>query len=320
MKLSVVIPVKGDTENLARCLHHLRSGIRTPDETIVVDDGSEVPIRVDEDAVRVIRLDRNRGPSMARNEGAGHASGDVLVFIDADVYVREHTLRETARAFEEDGEKALVGVFEDHRDYRRFCSDYKNLWMKYSYETCPRRAALFYTSFAAIRADVFTEAGGFDVRYDRPSTEDTAFGNTLWEMGVRPLIAPHVTVFHNKEYRLGSLLKTDLVRASDLLKMKLRGSMGKMVDKSRTSVSGGAMLSVLGTLVAVAAGVIVHPVPGLALLVLAALLNYRFLVWLHRKRGVLFTVKSMLFMVLDNLVVCIGLVRGLVAFAAGRRV
>lgn len=321
MALSVIIPVRNDTGNLSECLAHLRRSTRVPDEIVVVDDASDEPVELTADDVRVMRLKEQSGPAAGRNRGAEAAQGDLLVFVDADVFVHPDTLERTERLFEKQDVGAAVGVFEDHRGYGSFFSDYKNLWMKFSYENCPRRAALFYTSYAAIRSEIFREAGGFDVRYRRPSTEDTAFGNTLWEMGVRPVIAPELQVFHNKEYSLRSLLRTDLMRASDLLRMKLRGGMGGLLESERTSVNTGSILSVGVTGLAVVVGAATGSVvAGLCLLVLALLLNRRFLGYLHARRGTAFLTKSVCLMLVDNFAAGLGLLHGIAAYLLGRKV
>lgn len=56
-----------------------------PAEIIVVDDGSTPPIEVPQnDKVRLIRLDVNQGPAMARNVGIREASGTYVAFLDSD--------------------------------------------------------------------------------------------------------------------------------------------------------------------------------------------------------------------------------------------
>jgi len=311
--------VRNDLPNLRKCVEYLKNGARPPEEIIVVDDASDEPIQLPDTGVRVIRLEQQSGPSAARNKGAEAACGEVLLFLDADVMVREETIMRTLKLFEEKNEQAVVGVFDDSREYRSFYSDYKNLWMKYSYENCPRRAALFYTSFAAIRADTFAASGGFDCGYNRPSTEDTAFGNRLWEMGVKPLIAPELVVFHNKEYTLNKLLKTDFDRAADLLKMKLRGDMGKLLDEERTSVENGTVVAVGVMMLAVPALFTGRFLIVLLLILISTYLNKRYLLWLRQKRNYVFAVRSATFMILDKLVVGAGLLHGMFGYLRGAK-
>ena len=88
-EVSVVIP----TRNRARLLSNtLRSALEQRDvelEVIVVDDGSDdetpaVLVGVDDPRLRVVRLERARGPNGARNAGIEAAVGEWIAFLDDD--------------------------------------------------------------------------------------------------------------------------------------------------------------------------------------------------------------------------------------------
>jgi GT2 family glycosyltransferase len=321
MNLSIVIPVRNDLDDLSKCIGFIETSSQKPSEILIVDDASDMDIEgclYDRD-VSLIKLDSQRGPAHARNVGAKAAKGDVILFLDADVFLQKDTIKQINDLFEK-GEDAVVGVFDDYRQYRSFFGDYKNLWMKYSYENIPKRAALFYTSLAAIRTDVFRKTGGFDENYKRPSTEDTAFGNVLWNNGIRPLINPGIKAVHNKEYSLLGFLKTDFFRASDLLKMKLRKDMGQLREGNRTSVPVFFIISVFSTI----AALLVFLVTGkyyllMLFLAVSILLNFKFLVWLFKRRGFLFAIKTSVFIPVDHLAITAGMISGLVGYFTGRR-
>jgi glycosyltransferase involved in cell wall biosynthesis len=93
--VSVIVPAKNEEENLPvlvdRMIPILR-GLRRPFEVIVVNDGSTDGtlhvLRVLADAhreLRVIDLARNYGQTAAMMAGLDHASGDILIPIDADL-------------------------------------------------------------------------------------------------------------------------------------------------------------------------------------------------------------------------------------------
>jgi glycosyltransferase involved in cell wall biosynthesis len=89
MRISVVMPVfsRQSTAEVA-----LRSAVSQSGpwvEIIVVDDGSPEPFRLPEDLagddrIRILRLDRNRGVSTARNVGVAAAQGNWIAFLDSD--------------------------------------------------------------------------------------------------------------------------------------------------------------------------------------------------------------------------------------------
>lgn len=91
--VSVVIPYHEQQDELDRVLAGLalQRGMLRLVEVIVADDGSKEPPRVDNVAlppsvaVRIVSQERvGRRPAAARNLGAAVATGDVLVFLDAD--------------------------------------------------------------------------------------------------------------------------------------------------------------------------------------------------------------------------------------------
>lgn len=73
-------------------LHSTTTHLST--ETIVVDDGSQVPVELSRDRVRVLRNDAPKGVSPARRLGAETALGDVLVWLDAHMSFGEHWLEQ----------------------------------------------------------------------------------------------------------------------------------------------------------------------------------------------------------------------------------
>jgi glycosyltransferase involved in cell wall biosynthesis len=321
MKLSVVIPVRNDLDNLRKCIDYIMTSDKKPYEIIVVDDASDHELKkylVDKN-VTVVRLNKQGGPARARNIGVKDAEGDIILFIDSDVFVKKDTIDNIFNEFKK-GEEAVVGVFDDYRRYKTFFGDYKNLWMKYSYEAISERAALFYTSLAAIKKDIFIKIGGFNENYDKPSTEDTAYGNILWNNGIKPLINPKIKAVHNKEYSLYDVLKTDFYRASDLLKMKLRKDMGELQEGNRTSVPAPFIVSVLATFSALVIFSLTGSLILLALLLmLSIVINFKFLSWIYYKRKWFFVLKSAVFLPLDHLAVLVGMAFGLLSYISGNK-
>ena len=85
--VSVIIPVFNGERFLDEAIVSALAQQPPPDEVIVVDDGStdaSAEIARRHDAVRLISLPENRGPSAARNAGTAAAQGDVLMFHDSD--------------------------------------------------------------------------------------------------------------------------------------------------------------------------------------------------------------------------------------------
>jgi len=86
MKTSVVIPARNAAETIGGVLDALAAQDPAPGEVIVVDDASEDDTAevAERRGATVIRLDSPRLAGGARNRGWEAASGDVVVFLDAD--------------------------------------------------------------------------------------------------------------------------------------------------------------------------------------------------------------------------------------------
>jgi glycosyltransferase involved in cell wall biosynthesis len=86
LPISVVIPAYERASLLPRALGSVAAQTRQPGETIVVDDGSsdDSAAVAERLGARVIRHERNRGVSAARNTALEAATGEWVAFLDTD--------------------------------------------------------------------------------------------------------------------------------------------------------------------------------------------------------------------------------------------
>lgn len=107
-RISVIIPVYNHADELAVTLESLERQTFKDFEVIVVDDGSDVPVVIPakagihgktvdpsfrwDDRLDLIRFEKNRGAPAARNEGFRRASGEYVMFLDADAVLEPDAL------------------------------------------------------------------------------------------------------------------------------------------------------------------------------------------------------------------------------------
>lgn len=96
LPVSVIIPARNEASRLPRLLESLHSQSCTPCEVLVVDDGStdgtaERALRYDCRVIEQKEADWN-GKSAACYSGAHAATGEFLLFLDADVYLTPDAL------------------------------------------------------------------------------------------------------------------------------------------------------------------------------------------------------------------------------------
>lgn len=214
MHLSVIVPVHNGAASLDQCLAALTASDRFPDEIVVVDDSSS-----DGSAeiahyygVSVVTLAEGPyGPATARNRGVEAATGDILVFIDADVAVHRDTLSRIEQTMVGDPDLAAVfGSYDDQPSMPGLVSRYKNLFHHYVHQHGQREASTFWAGCGAIRHEVFAELGEFDTRYARPSIEDIALGGKMRSAGYRIRLDRDIQATHLKRWTLLGLLRTDI--------------------------------------------------------------------------------------------------------------
>ncbi len=329
LEISVVIPVYNEQENLGKCLEAIYQSKNPPSEVIVVDDCStdNSLVVAGQFPCRVVKLSRKHGAARAKNCGAEKVRGDVIFFTDADIMLEGDTLSLVAEDFADPRISGVVGLLDKEVRYSNFCSEYKNLWMHYTYARLPAYTGAFYTSAAAIRRNVFKESGGFNENYQGASvTEDAEFGQRLLTAGHKIYLDKRVTVRHLRHYSLIELIKTDFWRSYGLTMTMLRNKLGRIRQKSFTTVPWFFVLSVLVsflTMLLLLLSIIVreHHFLTAALVgcIIILLLNAPFLDFLRKIRGWSFLGKSCGFLLIDTSVVVLGMLFAAAGFIAGRR-
>jgi hypothetical protein len=194
-RLTAIVPATDRPATLERCTEAIRSAKDPPQELIVVD------------------APPGAGPAQARNAGAREATGEILVFIDADVVVRGDAFTRIRAAFEADGDlSALFGSYDDAPESRALVSTFRNLLHHYVHQSSAGPASTFWAGLGAVRSESFLAAGGFDERFRVPSVEDIDLGMRMTAAGERIQLDPQLQGKHLKAWTIGEMVRTDFAR------------------------------------------------------------------------------------------------------------
>lgn len=85
MAVVAIVPVHGPSPYLEGALRALLAQDPPPDDVVVVDDGSPVPVEVPDGRCRLVRRQERGGPAAARESGLAAApEAELVAFADAD--------------------------------------------------------------------------------------------------------------------------------------------------------------------------------------------------------------------------------------------
>jgi glycosyltransferase involved in cell wall biosynthesis len=161
LKFSVVIPLYNQSQFLAEAIRSVEAQTREVYEIIVVNDGStDDPQSVLKEfpRVKIIDLPENKGVANARNVGIKEASGEVILFQDADDISLPNRVELCAEALAADDVYFVKGMLQDFYD-----ESYSTEMIKSSgYTDSLEPTMTICTGNMAIKRSAFDRAGLFD--------------------------------------------------------------------------------------------------------------------------------------------------------------
>lgn len=136
MKLSLVVPCYNEAENVTRFQDAAIAafdGCGYDFEIVFVDDGSKDATlhnlrklhREQTCPVKVVSFSRNFGKEAALYAGMGHADGEYICLIDADLQQQPETVRNMVQILDTEPETDVVAAYQDRRGEGKVLSFFK---------------------------------------------------------------------------------------------------------------------------------------------------------------------------------------------------
>ena len=196
MLFSVIIPTCNRNELLSNCLDLLEKNVQTIDpssyEVIVSDDSKDNSAKgiIGEKYTFVQWIDGpKKGPAANRNNGAKHAKGEWLVFLDDDCLPDSQILEKYHLLITGNpGVQVLEGLIERERR------------MKSPLERAPgnsnSKGGFLLSCNFAIKKSLFWQIGGFDENFKYPHMEDYDLNRRIAATNEKILFAVEAKVTH----------------------------------------------------------------------------------------------------------------------------
>lgn len=215
--LSIIIVNYNGKEYVDKCIKSILESHASSFEIIVSDNGSQdrsveyLKNKYNQslDKIFFVGLDKNYGPSRARNEGVKIARGKYLCFLDNDTEVEKEWFNEVKLEFEKDEKIGIVQcklLLSKERNKLDYVGEYigQNGFLVQRAQTgevdhgqYDQKVEILAAKSAGmfIRKKVFERIGGFDSDYFI-YVEETDLGWRCWLMGYRVVFIPKSIVYH----------------------------------------------------------------------------------------------------------------------------
>ncbi len=204
----MVVPACNAAPTLEACLAALQHQTHSLDEIIVVDDGSnDTTAQIAERAGARVLRQPNQGPAAARNRGIQNASGEILLFTDADCEPSPDWVERMSAAF---ADREIIAVKGSYRTrQRQLIARLIQLEYEFRYERMERfdRIDFVDSHSAGYRRAVLLQSGGFDTGFSTPSAEDIDLSFRLAQRGYCMIFQRDAWVWHQHPSSLRRYLR-----------------------------------------------------------------------------------------------------------------
>jgi len=320
--VTVVIPVRNGADTLDECLNAVLGDDIDGLEVIVVDDGSTDGTAdiAENHGARVVPMEGRHGPAASRNRGAREATGNVVVFLDADIKVRPGTIATLAERACGPDVGAVFSWYDPDTTYDTLVPAIVNLQNAYWFAGIPEEAIALVSAAMAMHRDVVL-ATPFDEGIERASVEDIELGWALRGRGLRVVHAVDLPVDHVSRptlrgYWTSRFHNSRLYVHGFLRQASRRGRVFRPFDSLYMPVGVACATAVITTSVAALAGILSPTAPFLAVAALAAW-NLPFLAFCLRHASVPVTLAAFVQSMLFSFVQILGLTAGVLQLLTG---
>jgi len=229
--VSIIIPVFNESRYFQACLESLHQQTYSPLETIVIDDGStDNSPQIAQSFPKIkFHSQSHQGPGAARNLGAKKSTGQILVFIDADMTFPPDFITHLTQPIRS---KKVIGTFTNHELVANTHNPFAIAWNLVRHLPADRMLPPHHPDtqpvFRAITQKAFRQAGGFDT--NRGYDDDWSLSQRL---GILAQNTPKAIIYHHNP----DSLKEIFIQSKWVAKRQYKfGILGKIITLIRSSL------------------------------------------------------------------------------------
>ncbi|WP_013325567.1 glycosyltransferase [Gloeothece verrucosa] len=221
--VSVIIPSYNSSKTIVKCLTALEAQVDCHRfEIIVVDssnDATEMLIEERFPNIKLYHFDQKMYPGDARNYGVINSQGNILIFLDADCFVKPTWLKQIIEAHGQTDHPVVGGAIangnpESYVGWGYYFSGFSQ-WMPQSHSfarTDIPTGCLSCKRWAFEKYGPFLEGG---------LCEDTLFTWKLADAGYQALFVPKIQVFHINIKDFGDLIKRKFKHGQNFAQLRV---------------------------------------------------------------------------------------------------
>jgi GT2 family glycosyltransferase len=210
-KVTVYIPCYNAERYLKDCLEAVLQQTYSPDEVLVIDDGStdhtaEIASRYP-DPVRVIQHQKNKGLAAARNTAVLNSRNEWIASVDADVVPAQDWLEKLVERIRGDAIAGAGGKLIE-RFQRKLADRWRASHMAQNWGDNPNEEpSSLFGSNTLFKVSAIKGVGLYNEVF-RTNYEDVDLCLRLLKRGFRLYYTPHAVCYHLREDTIRSVLRT----------------------------------------------------------------------------------------------------------------
>lgn len=177
--IAVTVALFNEEKNIKNLIESLLNQTRTPDEIILVDDGSidntfnilNNYFKKYSNILKIFRI-KNSGPAYARNIAWKNSLSKICLFTDGDCIPKKDWIEKIEKTFQNNiSIAAVAGRYKTLNSYN-LLANFIGEEIAWKYKNVRGVVDVHGTYSLAVRKDILKEVNGFNESYKKPSGED----------------------------------------------------------------------------------------------------------------------------------------------------